>query len=129
MGLSPTYTAITDLVSSIHPTGNTAIGDGIEAGRAQVNDPLNHRPYARKTIVLMTDGIHNTGQDPEPQATAAAADGIVVHTVTFSTAADQGRMQQVAANGGGQHWHADDLATLVAAFRTIAQNVPTLLTE
>jgi hypothetical protein len=38
-------------------------------------------------------------------------------------------MQTVASDGNGQHWHADDRASLIEVFRQIANNVPTLLTE
>lgn len=110
--------------------GMTAIGLGLEDGIAGVRDPAYARPNAAKTIVLMTDGVHNTGVDPEGVAqTAHDTYGITVHTVTFSSGANQTHMQSVATKGGGKHWHADDQGQLISVFEEIANNLPTLITE
>lgn len=80
-------------------------------------------------MILMTDGIHNTGPEPILSARVAAEKGIVIHTVTFSVEADIPRMRDVAAATGGQHFHADDQADLIAIFRQIASTLPVMLTE
>lgn len=129
LNMSDNYVNVAARVSSIVPSGATAIGEGIAIGRQLVLDPWVQRPYARKTIVVMTDGIHNAGRDPEPEAQAAAAEGTIVHTVTFGDGANISRMQTVASDGGGQHWHAADRDSLIDVFREIANNSPTLLTE
>ncbi len=77
----------------------------------------------------MTDGIHNTGSDPIAAATAAAASGIMIFTVTFSDEADIARMQQVALIGNGKHYHATSAAQLSTVFAEIAASLPTLLTK
>ena len=71
------------------------------------------RPFAVKTMVLMTDGIHNTGPSRCFRRKVAAQNDIVIHTVTFSDDADIKRMKAVAAATGGLHFHADDQAELV----------------
>lgn len=129
LSMSDNYVNISARVSSIVPAGLTAIGEGMAIGRQLIRDPSVQRPYARKTIVVMTDGIHNTGRDPEPEARAASAEGTIVHTVTFGDGANISRMQTVASDGGGQHWHATDRDSLIDVFREIANNTPTLLTE
>ena len=130
LSLRSEYQSIADAVADLGPDGSTAIGDGIDNGRTLVKDPSLSRPYARKTIVVMTDGIHNTGQLPEPVAAAAAQnDFITVHTITFSDGADQVEMENVAIAGGGKHWHADDQASLIDVFEEVANNLPTLLIE
>ncbi|MFN3189506.1 MAG: VWA domain-containing protein [Aureliella sp.] len=108
--------------------GGTAIGSGLNTG---INAVLgaNARPFAFPTIVLLTDGRHNTGISPIPIANRAKDEGIVVHTVTFSPAADQGLMRQVADITGGRHLHADNEADLGAAFREIALTLPVMLTN
>lgn len=108
--------------------GRTAIGAGLRAGIEEITSD-RARPFAVKTIVLMTDGIHNTGVDPRTVAEEAAAEDITVHTVTFSAGADQDRMQATAAITGGEHFHADTAADLAAVFREIARTLPVLLTE
>ena len=124
------YQAIRDAVALHSPNGYTAVGLGIESGQSTVMDPAYTRTFANKTIVVMTDGIHNTGVEPEVSAAAAHNDdNITVHTITFSEGADQDHMAIVAGDGGGSHWHANDQASLLQVFEDVANNLPTLITE
>jgi hypothetical protein len=110
--------------------GMTAIGYGIEDGMDALLNTATARPFAFRTIVVMTDGVHNTGTDPETVAQwAHDTYGVTIHTVTFSNQANQTKMQAVARLGGGEHWHASNAAALVDAFVKIANNTPTILTE
>ena len=70
----------------------------------------NVRPFAVKTMVVMTDGLHNSGGDPVAAAKKAAKKNITINTVTFSTEADFARMKAVAEATGGKHFHAADAA-------------------
>ncbi len=45
-----------------------------------------------RSMIVMTDGLHNTGLEPEPIAINLAAQGIVIHTITFGSDADKPRM-------------------------------------
>jgi hypothetical protein len=108
--------------------GNTAIGEGLKKGIQAINGPKS-RPFAAKTIVLMTDGLHNTGTEPIVFARQAADQEIVVHTITFSAAADKNRMRAVAEETGGRHYHADSEGDLNEIFREIARTLPVLLTQ
>ena len=108
--------------------GATNCSAGIDAGVSMlVNDPV--RPYANKIVILMTDGQWNQGRSPVLAAQDAAAQGVVVHVVTFLPAANQPDMDQVAAVTGGMHYHADNKAALIAAFQTLARSIPAVLTE
>ncbi len=109
--------------------GATNIGDGIADGIAAVLDPLHARPWANQALVLMSDGNHNTGSDPIAAAGQAASLGIPIYTVSFSQEADDVLMQQIADMTGGTHYHAINAAQLNAAFRAIARNLPSLLTQ
>jgi hypothetical protein len=80
-------------------------------------------------MVLMTDGIQNGGTLAIVAARRAAAKDIVVHTITFSDAALQAPMQEVAAATGGRHFHASDPRELVEVFKEIAATLPILTTE
>ena len=106
--------------------GRTAIGEGLAEGLRAIR---RARPFALKTVVLLTDGRHNTGFEPIIPARQAAQEDIVVHTVTFSQGAEQGPMRDVALETGGRHFHADTTADLSAVFREIARTLPVLLTE
>jgi len=109
-------------------SGRTNIGGGLRAaGNALIH--ANARPWAIKVIVLMTDGIENTGPNSVNEARRLAADGIMIFTVTFALEANQARMRQVAGAGGGQHYHATDAASLSNVFRDIARKMPTLVTH
>ena len=85
--------------------GSTSISAGLDDG-IDVLTGKNIRPFAVKTIVLMTDGIHNLGKEPIESAKVAAKNDITIHTITFSDDADIKRMKAVAEATGGKHFHA-----------------------
>jgi len=117
-----------DVYSKKFCEGATNIYAGINSGVNTLADPLA-RPWATKVIIVLTDGKHNTGSKPEKAAAQAFKNGITLYTITFSKDADQKRMQKVAANGGGKHFHAASNADLSQAFRKIANSLPSLLTK
>jgi hypothetical protein len=108
--------------------GRTAISAGLDNG-TKVLTGAKTRPFAVKTMILMTDGIHNLGPEPVVSARRAAGQDIVIHTITFSSDADIRRMQDVAAATGGRHFHAPNAQDLVRIFKEIASSLPVLLTE
>ncbi|MEM9658473.1 MAG: vWA domain-containing protein, partial [Planctomycetota bacterium] len=115
-------------LSSNPVQGYTCISAGIDNGISILTD-ATARPYAVKTMVVMTDGRHNRGREPVLSAREAALQNITIHTVTFSAEADFPRMRDVADATGGQHFHAPDAAELVRIFRQIAATMPVMLTE
>jgi Ca-activated chloride channel homolog len=130
-GLTYDYTPIrneVDRLSSRPVKGRTCISAGINEAITVLTGPLV-RPYAMRSIVLMTDGIHNTGTEPIVSARVAASHNIVIDTITFSSDADIPRMQAVAAATGGRHYHAPNAAALVRIFREIAATLPVLTTD
>jgi len=111
--------------------GLTHISAGIDKGVEALFDPTHGRPFALKTMVLMTDGIPNpaTPQTVLDAAQAARNQAVTIHTVTFGTAADQNLMQQVATIGEGDHYHADNAQDLRDIFREIGLTIPLTFTE
>lgn len=127
--LEKDFDVIRNTVAQLNTGGSTAIGKGMQEGIEALIDSAA-RPFAAKTMVVMTDGIHNTGIDPVTVASSFMSTyNLTIHTVTFGDNADQNRMQQVAAIGGGKHYHAADGEELVAIFEEIANNLPTILTK
>lgn len=122
------FNAMTPYTNSLC-AGGTNIGGGINEGAAALKFSPAARNGALKVIVVMTDGIHNFGTNPVNAAKNAAKDGVQIFTVTFSNEANQGQMQSVADEGGGQHYHANNASDLIAAFTDIARSLPTLLTK
>jgi Mg-chelatase subunit ChlD len=128
--LSTNYTPHKATINSIYPSGNTAIGLGMQTAAPELFTSTRARPYASKTIVVLTDGVNNVAPDPRTVAQNLVSQyKVTIHTVTFSDGADITAMQQVAATGGGKHFHSNDGSELTTIFRTIANNLPTLLTE
>ncbi len=115
-------------LSSQAVAGFTNIAAGIDNGILILTDP-RARPFAVKTMVLMTDGRKNRGIEPVISARRAAGLDITIHAVTFSDEADFPRMRAVAAATGGEHFHAPDAAALERIFRQIAATLPVLLTD
>ncbi len=108
--------------------GGTNLTAGINQGVQMLTD-ANARTFAEKTMIVMTDGKWNEGGNPVTASLQARVSGITVHTVTFLSNADQTDMIWVATVGGGQHYHADNKAALIAAFRDLALNLPITLVE
>ncbi len=115
-------------LSSRPVKGSTAISAGIDDG-IKVLTGKKIRPFAVKTMILMTDGIHNLGPEPILSAQVAKTKDIVIHTITFSDDADIKRMEAVAAATGGRHFHAPDAAALAQIFKEIASTLPVMLTN
>lgn len=124
--LSNTLTAMTTL-NTTNWGGMTEIDAGVIAGRTELTSATYSRPNARKIMIVLTDGLY-TGADPVPEAATAAAQGIIVHSVTFGAGANQADMQHLAEVGNGTHHHAPDPATLTAIFRKLAA-MSVLLTD
>lgn len=128
--LTQNLNTIRSAVSTLQPNGFTAIGLGLQTGvNSLLRDPLT-RPFAVKTIIVMTDGQHNAGPSPIVTVASAVAAQQTVHTITFSPDANQQLMQAVAeATEGGRHFHANDDTDLTEAFRTIARNLSVVLID
>jgi len=115
-------------LSSKPVKGATSISAGIDAGLTVLTGK-KIRPFAVKTMIVMTDGIHNLGPEPILSAQKAAKLDIVIHTITFSSDADIKRMEAVAAATGGKHFHAPTFEDLKKIFQQIASTLPVLLTD
>ncbi len=130
--LTDRYSSITDQMR-IHgdsfQEASTNIGGGIATGNMSLKSDPNRREFATKVILVLTDGIHNLGTNPEDAARQALQDDTLVFTITFSSEADRARMKSVAEIANGKHFHADSAAELVTAFEEIGKSLPTLIVE
>jgi Mg-chelatase subunit ChlD len=113
-----------------NPGGATGIGRGLILGLKSLQQDAKRRTFARRSIIVMTDGNQNTGVNPKVVAKRDLQKrGITVHSITFGTGADQTLMKEVAETTGGIHLHAESDAELVEAFKTIANTTQVLLTQ
>lgn len=108
--------------------GGTNMYNGIARG-TQVLTGADVRTYAKKVMVLMTDGQWNQGGDPEDAAQLAADANITIHCISFLQNASQTTMQNIASMTGGKFYQATDAASLNAAFTDLAYTLPVVLTE
>jgi Ca-activated chloride channel homolog len=107
--------------------GMTNIGAGIQRG-VQVLTSAAARPYAAKTIVLMSDGHYTEGTRPSLVAPSAAAADIIIHSISFGEA-DTAEMKAIADATGGNYYHAPDAAALQDIFEEIALTLPVVFTD
>ncbi|TWT30306.1 von Willebrand factor type A domain protein [Posidoniimonas corsicana] len=119
LGLTTDYSEVRKKVDKFNASGMTAIGEGLRHGIKAAIGP-GHRVTAEPMIILMTDGLHNTGIGPMSYADDAAEEGIKVYTVTFGAGADKKLMRDVASATGGRYMHADNREELIAVFRELA---------
>jgi Ca-activated chloride channel homolog len=119
---------IRSLMNLMTSSGQTNIGGGISTGRSALLGTQG-RPQTEKVMILLTDGMHNTGSDPIAAAQQAASSGIAIHTITFGDTTDLARMEEVARITGGRAYYAPDGEMLQDIFRQIALTFGTVLTE
>ena len=127
--LTPNMLAIREAFAEESPGGFTAIGEGLKTGLKSIEKDNLRREFALKTIILMTDGNHNTGVFPDIIAQDVADANVILHTVTFSAGANQDLMRTCAEIGGGIHLHADDEDELEEQFRAVARTLRVLMTQ
>lgn len=120
--------AINAGMSSMRTAGTTSISAGIQAGDRVMRSGRS-REFVERTMIVMTDGLHNTGIEPRIPALTVAQSGVKIHTITFGSDADRSRMQEIATIGSGRHFHADNGLQLEQVFREIANSLSTIITE
>ena len=128
LSLTTDLNQVSNAMGGLTTGGRTSISRGMEAGW----NILSHgrdASFIERTMVVMTDGVHNEGVEPSVVANTVAAEGVTIHTITFGHGADQVRMQEVAQLGGGRHFHALTEAELAEAYREIALTLGTVMTE
>jgi hypothetical protein len=108
--------------------GGTNMAAGLDDAITLLNGP-NVYPFAKRNIILMTDGQWNMGRSPLLSAQDAVDAGITIYVITFLPGANSADMDQIAAMTGGKHYHADNAAELNAAFVELARTLPVVLTD
>ncbi|MEP3478237.1 MAG: VWA domain-containing protein [Fuerstiella sp.] len=106
-------------------------GTNMNAGLNQAVSELSGSSssgLANKIIILLSDGVWNTGGDPVQAAQAAKNLGITVHTISMLSR-DQETLEEIAAITGGRFFSASDDTELAAAFFELARTLPVVLTD
>lgn len=117
----------------------TAIGDAIGLGVRH----LRERPEASRILILLTDGVNNSGQvSPLQAGELAAQEGIRIYTIgigaessprtsIFNTRAvspsadlDEETLTQIAVNSGGRYFRARDITELEEIYAVLDELEP-----
>jgi Ca-activated chloride channel family protein len=99
------------------PNGATAIGDALRMAATQF-PPVGHR-----VVVLITDGVNNTGVDPQDMAEYFGAHHVPIYTIGIGTpngdviggeesTIDESALQGYAAASGGAYARAENATEL-----------------
>jgi len=104
-----TRTTIINKIQSITAGGWTNIGDSLKLA----TDLLNRQELIglQRAIILLTDGIHNTGTDPRSVLEYVKNSGIKVYTIglgelNVSDGIDEDLLQTIADETGGLYFYA-----------------------
>ncbi|MBB6377581.1 Mg-chelatase subunit ChlD [Pseudonocardia eucalypti] len=89
-----------DEVNAVSAGGNTAIGDGLRAALDALRSAGANAPT--RTAVLVTDGIHNTGEDPETVLPDLIAARVRVYTIGVGISVGTALLQRIADATGGE---------------------------
>ena len=128
--LSANSSAVTSAMATLSTkkfNGMTDIGAGITKGIQVLTGP-SARPYAAKTMVLMSDGAYTAGTRPSLVAPQAAAQDIIIHTITYGEA-DPAEMKAISDATGGNNYIAPNAQALQDAFEEIALTLPVVFTD
>ncbi len=126
--LTDNLTLISNAMAALPVDGFTSISRGMKSGK-KIIDKSRGEEYVERTLIVMTDGLHNRGPEPRDVAEDLAADGVTIHTITFGADADRKRMEEIAVIGGGRYFHADNGLALGQVYREIALTLSTMMTQ
>ena len=107
-----------DAISSLYANGDTAMGHAIRTADNLFSQETGSD--TSKTVLLLTDGVSNTGMNPITAAQNAKDNGLTIFTVAYGNDADIGTLNQIAKMTGGKFYKALSGQDLVATFANIA---------
>jgi Ca-activated chloride channel family protein len=122
--------ALRDALARIPPpNGGTAIGDAVAAAAGQLPSG------GRRTIVLITDGVNNSGADPLAVAPQLGANGVEIDTIGIGTndsgqlipgtgeeaSLDEEALREIAHDAHGTYARAADAGSLRGRLDALAQ--------
>lgn len=113
---------IKEVYRMVELQGGTAVGDGIKTAV----DKLQENPKRSKVVILVTDGLNNSGTDPIQAGDYARKNGVRIYALEImdlrkirTAAATKSALNQIATRTGGQYFQASDTGSLMQIFRQI----------
>ncbi len=96
--------AIKNAIDSIYASGSTAMGEGLRYG---LNDLTSLGDTTHSwAMVLLSDGYHNAGEDPNNVLPDIKALDIRVFTIGLGDYVDRALLEHIATETGGEYYHA-----------------------
>jgi Mg-chelatase subunit ChlD len=96
--------AIKNTIDSIYASGMTAMGEGLRYG---LNDLTSlGDPAHAWAMVLLSDGYHNTGEDPNNVLPDIKVWDIRVFTIGLGDDVDKALLEHIATETGGEYYYA-----------------------
>jgi hypothetical protein len=117
-------TAVQNAIGAIAAGGQTAIGDGLRQGLGEILAAGDRA--ATQVVVLLTDGLHNSGEDPRDVLPDLAANGVRVYTIGVGPSIDSALLQAIASQTGGTYYRIDpnlSAANQEFRIRTVLQEI------
>lgn len=108
--------------------GATNMSAGLDEGIAELTGS-NSSNFAKKTLILFTDGQWNNGADPATRIGTAKAEKITIHVISLLDGLDPAEMNAIAHQTGGIHYQASTAQELLDAFNALARSLPVALTK
>jgi len=118
VGLDNNSGKLKDGIETLYPGGGTAMGDGISIATESLLE--NSRPDTKKIIILLSDGVSNTGISPLSAAETANEAEITIFTVGYGSSADVQTLKAVASLTNGKYYDAPSGEELASTFNEIA---------
>jgi len=108
--------------------GATNMSAGLDEAIGELTG-ANSDGFAKKTLILFTDGQWNNGADPATRIPTAQANDITIHVISLLDNLDPAEMNAIANQTGGIHYRASTPQELLDAFNTLARSLPVALTK
>jgi uncharacterized protein YegL len=104
-------------IDGLYASGNTNIGGGLQLSLDMIAGQGN--AVSNEIVVLLSDGLHNTGTDPNTVLPSLAARGVKVYTIGLGNSVDASQMSTIAEQTGGSYYHTASISGLLAHYATI----------
>jgi len=114
-------TSVNSTIDDLSVSSSTGVGEGINKAKAELTSTRS-RDDALKVMVLLSDGVSNSGSDPRTRAQEAADENIKIFTVGFGEA-DHELLNDIADITGGNYYYAPSGSDLQEVYKTISEDI------
>jgi hypothetical protein len=116
-----TKTSARSAIDGFSAGGSTSIGGGLRASLNQII--ARGDVISTEIIVLLSNGMHNTGEDPNDVIPDLKARGIRVFTIGLGADTDVNLLKNIASQTGGNFFFAASAVDLPGIFTSISTEV------